>query len=369
MYMVAKDAAGNYSKVEKVKVQTKDDTPPQLLRQDFEPTITDGSGMPRADSSIKLVFSENVKGGTGDSSVFLTLYEAVQKAVRQKDVDAEVKARNDLGNALYNHIALYNGQTGRDGGMAAANYKCKAVTDPTTQEKHVENAYTDEKNPWVINYCYATVQLSGGNLTVTFPTVKDDAGNILETSALRLASGATYYMDGTTETAFPTNANNDPARIDYHFSMEPETVKGMAEDWLSDILLAADTTMKFTLYKRVRNEKTGVMETWELVGSAELSVPSGSRWAYKSVAWWFPGPDIATEAPVDKFIPVKDLEPYTEYAIHVDELAGEDEFKKWSGPVTMMAYVMAGKTRELSRLRRRLRALGGQLLRHPAHRL
>lgn len=397
MYMVAKDAAGNYSRVEKVKVQTKDDTPPQLLRQDFEPTITDGSGMPRADSSIKLVFSENVKGGTGDSSVFLTLYEAVQKAVRQKDVDAEVKARNDLGNALYNHIALYNGQTGRDGGMAAANYKCKAVTDPTTQEKHVENDYSGT-DPWVINYCYATVQLSGGNLTVTFPTVKDDAGNILETSALRLASGATYhfiltgirdnsveanplaanelvtevnsvmqvkyfttkfgsvkmdqkdeltlgktYMDGTTETAFPTNANNDPARIDYHFSMEPETVKGMAEDWLSDILLAADTTMKFTLYKRAGS--TGV---WTKVGSAELSVPSGSRWAYKSVAWWFPGPDIATEAPVDKFIPVKDLEPYTEYAIHVDELADEDEFKKWSGPVTMMAYVMAGKTRELS---------------------
>lgn len=399
MYMVAKDAAGNYSRVEKVKVQTKDDTPPQLLRQDFEPTITDGSGMPRADSSIKLVFSENVKGGTGDSSVFLTLYEAVQKAVRQKDVDAEVKARSDLGNALYNHIALYNGQTGRDGGMAAANYKCKAVTDPTTQEKHVENDYSGT-DPWVINYCYATVQLSGGNLTVTFPTVKDDAGNILETSALRLASGATYHFiltgirdnsveanplaanelvtevnsvmqvkyfttkfgtvkmdyaatelslgeayldaDGNSN-KFTNDPDNDPTRIDYHFTVEPESVNGMAEDWLSDMFIAADTSMSFTLYKREFNS-TGA---WTKVGSTDLVVSPGSRWAYRSVAWWFPGPDIATEAPVDKFTPVKELGRW-EYAIHVDKLGDEGEFKKWSGPVTMMAYVMAGKQRVLT---------------------
>ena len=399
MYMVAKDAAGNYSKVEKVTVHTKDDTPPQLLRQDFEPTITDGSGRPRADSDIKLVFSENIKGGTSDSNKFLTLYEAVQKAVRQKDVDAEATARNALGAALYNYVTLYNGSTGRNDGEALANYRCKVVTDPVTDEKNIENDYSGT-DPWVINYCYATVQLANGNLTITFPTVKDDTtGAILDTSALNLASGATYHFilnsirdnsveanelvaggpvteaggmmqvapfttkfgsvkmeqkddlslgtefvdtnGSTVQFASIANSNNDPARIDYHFSMEPETVNGMAEDWLSDLLIAADTSMEFTLYKR-----TDSAGTWTKVGSTELSVPSGSRWAYKSVAWWFPS--LATEPPVDKFTPVKNLEPYAEYAIHVDKLAGEGEFKKWSGPVTMTAYVMAGKQRELS---------------------
>lgn len=407
MYMVAKDAAGNYSKVEKVKVQTKDDTPPQLLRQDFEPTITDGSGRPRADSNIKLVFSENVKGGTTQDKIFLKLYEEVQKAVRQKDVEAEVTARNNLAEALRDHITLYNGQTGRDAGdRTPANSKCKLV-EKADGTKGIENDYSG-KEPWVINYCYATVELSGGSLTVTFPTVKDDIGNILDTSALRLASGGTYhfiltgirdnsveanelvaggpvtevnstmqvqyfttkfgtvkmeekdvkeslgegyYKDAAaeaskTETPFTANSDNNPTRIDYHFTVTPETVQGMGAEWFSDMLLAADTSMKFTLYKR-----TGTTGVWTRVGSAELSVPSGSRWAYKSVSWWFPEEDDTLKNPHSEpptFTAVKDMAPYTEYAIHVDELAGEDEYKRWSGPVTMTAYVMAGKQRELA---------------------
>ncbi|MBD5134281.1 MAG: S-layer homology domain-containing protein [Clostridiales bacterium] len=201
MYMVAKDAAGNYSEIKKVLVQTKDNTPPQLLRQDFEPTITDGSGKPRADSNIKLVFSENVKGGTGDTT-FLKLYEEVQKAASANNgakgaAEAEAAARNNLARALYDHIRLYKGQIGRNADdIAEACTSCSAQPTDENPDKYV---IKNNSTSWVINYCYAQVSGpdSNGNLTVTFPTVKGDDGKVDQASgasALNLASGATYHF-------------------------------------------------------------------------------------------------------------------------------------------------------------------------------
>ncbi len=196
MYLVAKDAAGNYSKVEKVTVRTKDNTPPTLLRQDFSPTITDGSGKPHADSDVTLVFSENIRGGSGDQDVFLKLYEAVQEAVRLKDLEAEATARSDLGSALHNHIRLYRGRTGQNiADEAAYCTSCQAVEDPATGSKHLENVYTSER--WAINYCYAEVELTDGRLNVSFPTVKGQDGKVDQktgTSALALSSGTTYHF-------------------------------------------------------------------------------------------------------------------------------------------------------------------------------
>ncbi|MDE6281339.1 MAG: hypothetical protein K2M15_06065, partial [Oscillospiraceae bacterium] len=81
MYMVAKDAAGNYSKIEKVTVKTRDNTPPKFVRQEFT-AMDSGSAEPKPDTDIKLVFSESIKGGSGTDKVFLKLYEAVRDAAK-----------------------------------------------------------------------------------------------------------------------------------------------------------------------------------------------------------------------------------------------------------------------------------------------
>lgn len=210
IYMVAKDAAGNYSKVEKFAVNTKDDTPPRLERVEFNPAPGAGDDKPRADCSISLVFSENVRGGAGTDKKFLELYEAVKKAVKEnpKDSDgfgakeameAEAEARRALAKALHEHIKLYRGPVAGDTETEVPYCDtCAAVEDQTTPGNYrIENSYTG-KTPWLINYCYAQVEMKDGKLLVTFPTVKDNAGNIADpvtgTSALQLESGATYHF-------------------------------------------------------------------------------------------------------------------------------------------------------------------------------
>lgn len=210
IYMVAKDAAGNYSKVEKFAVNTKDDTPPRLERVEFTPAPSASDGKPRADATISLVFSENVRGGAGTDKKFLELYEAVKKAVKENPKDtngfgakeameAEAAARNKLAEALYAHIKLYRGPVAGDTETEVPFCKtCAAVEDTATPGNYrIENSYTGAK-PWLINYCYAQVKMEDGKLLVTFPTVKDKDGNVDDpvtgTSALQLESGATYHF-------------------------------------------------------------------------------------------------------------------------------------------------------------------------------
>lgn len=223
MYMVAKDAAGNYSKVEKFAVNTKDDTPPRLERVDFTPAPSAGDDKPRADGNISLVFSENVRGGAGTDKKFLELYEAVKKAVRSnpKDDDgfgakeameAEAAARSRLGKALHEHIKLYRGPIAGDTENEVLYCDtCAAVeTVAGSGNYRIENSYTGTK-PWLINYCYAQVEMKDGRLLVTFPTVKNSAGSIDDpvtgASALRLESGATYHfvLDGIKDNSIEAN--------------------------------------------------------------------------------------------------------------------------------------------------------------------
>ena len=201
MYMVAKDAAGNYSKIEKVTVRTKDNTPPKLLRQEFVPAVTDGSGHPQADASIRLVFSENIRGGAGTDQIFLSLYEAVQDEVSAYNSGKEgsslekiADARNRLAAALHAHITLYRGSAA--GNTETEVPYCASVSvGPNDQG---QNGIKNNSTNWIINYCYAQVAMEDGTLVVTFPTVKDAAGNLADpetgASALRMESGASYHF-------------------------------------------------------------------------------------------------------------------------------------------------------------------------------
>lgn len=247
MYMVAKDAAGNYSKIEKVTVRTKDSTPPKLLRQEFVPAAAGGENNPQADASVRLVFSENVRGGTGTEQVFLSLYEAVTDAEKAYDagkegatIEAIADARNKLGAALRAHITLYRGSVAGNTENEAPYCASVSVFTPDQGKKYLKNSSTD----WVINYCYAQVKMEDGALVVTFPTVKDSTGSIQNaetgTSALRMESGASYHfvLSDITDNSQEANpleaASRTPTAFTTRFTSVNLTRRSMTPKFMSE---------------------------------------------------------------------------------------------------------------------------------------
>ena len=386
MYMVAKDAAGNYSKIEKVTVKTRDNTPPKFVRQEFT-AMDSGSAEPKPDTDIKLVFSESIKGGSGTDKVFLKLYEAVRDAAKasqatgggQSEVEAEAAARNRLAAALRDHIRLYRGETGQRPEDAVADcYSCYAEDDGfgnfriVTKYKGTVDTSDDD---WIINYCFAEVEMVDGSLVVTFPTVENSDGTVnMNASALNLASGATYHFvlsgirdnseeanrldpDPTEVQHFTTefakvnlsacealflHENNpiDSERVDFHFIADPQGASGVEESQYWDLMIWANTTMDFTLYSR---PKGGTDAQWAPEGSATIRVPSTAEFVYTSLFKIING---NTTNPT--FEQVKEMTG-KEYAIHINWLEDEDNTtaSKWNKTVKVQVSVACGTRNHL----------------------
>ncbi|MBD5118049.1 MAG: S-layer homology domain-containing protein [Clostridiales bacterium] len=386
MYMVAKDAAGNYSKIEKVIVKTRDNTPPKFVRQEFT-AIDSGSKEPKPDTDIKLVFSENIKGGSGADKVFLKLYEAVLDAAKasqatgggQSEVEAEAAARNRLAAALRDHIRLYRGQTGqRPEDLVTDCCTCYAEPDGTGNF-HIVTKYKGtldtEDDDWIINYCFAKVEMTDGSLIVTFPTVENSDGTVNKNaSALNLASGATYHfvLSGirdnseeanrldpdptevpyfTTEFAkvnltagealFLDERNpEDSGRIDFHFIADPQGAEGVEEDQYWDMMIWANTSMGFTLYSR---PKGGTDAQWVSEGSAEIRVPSTAEFVYTSLFKIING--NSTNPSFEQVNKMKGKE----YAIHIDWLEdmSNTTASKWNKTVKVQVSMVCGTRNHL----------------------
>lgn len=386
MYMVAKDAAGNYSKIEKVTVRTVDNTPPKLVRQEFT-AMDSGSTEPKADTDIKLVFSENIKGGSGTEKIFLKLYEAVRDAAKasqatgggQSEVEAEAAARNRLAAALHDHIKLYKGETGqRPEDEVAYCVSCQAEAD-NAGNYHIVTKYkntTDTSDDdWIINYCFAKVEMPEGSLVVTFPTVENSDGTVnLNASALNLASGATYHFvasgirdnseqgnrldpDPTEVPHFTTEfakvnlsagealflhetAPADSERVDFHFIAEPQGAAGVEEDQYWDLMIWANTTMNFTLYSR---PKDGTDAQWAAEGTDTIRVPSTADFVYTSLF-----KNIQGNATNPTFEQVREMTS-REYAIHINwlEEEGNKDAAKWNKTVKVQVSVACGTRNHL----------------------
>ena len=387
MYMVAKDAAGNYSKIEKVTVRTRDNTPPKFVRQEFT-AMDSGSKEPKADTDIKLVFSENIKGGSGADKIFLKLYEAVLDAAKQSqatgggesEVRKEAEARNKLAAALEAHIKLYRGETGdKIEDLVAFCTTCEAVDDGngnwSIASKYTNNPQTPNSNAgdWIINYCFAKVEMTDGNLIVTFPTVENSDGTVnMNASALNLASGATYHFvisgirdnseeanrldpDPTEVPYFTTefakvnlsagealylDEANQNGRIDFHFIADPQGASGVDESQYWDMMIWANTSMGFTLYSR---PKGGTDGQWKEEGSAEIRVPSTAEFVYTSVV-----KNIYKKNTFDDDEQVCKMTG-KEYAIHIDwleDMANTDA-GKWNKTVKVQVSVVCGTRNHL----------------------
>lgn len=361
LYYVVKDKAGNYNVYTgefgfPLLLNTLDNEPP-TVKQEFTHDGTDSGKLPTPypDTSIRLVFSESVKGKTQDGSGkpvyndFKKLYDDTLSA----PADKKAAAREALANALRSHIKLY--------------YRPVSGQPALVAEKTTTAA--DNTN-WVIDYRYATVTLDAdsGEMIVTFPYNKDKP----KESAINLSSGVTYYFElsGIVDTSVAENAmagsrgvtklpefttidaqlvfsavqnsgqlpdtKGDP---DMTFRLSPVTAASVNENVLWDMVIWSNKSLSFELYSR----KVGTTN-WEQVSGTKNTVEIKTNTFNPQV-----GVTLAGSLGLD-WQKLKAFTEDREFAIKITKLESSEVRDNWSGSVSLSITPVTGTAESLRNL-------------------
>ena len=390
LYYVAKDNAGNYC------VYTANLTPPKTIYtlDNQAPTVDqefthDGSAdknnlTPYPDTSINLVFSENVKGikdrdenGKAENDVFLDLY--AQRLAGDITID-------EYAAILRQYIKLY-----RDGEKVtvrernSSNDGLDEYGKPDPNEPAVED--------WIIDYRYVKVEMDSNGTGEVYMTFIHNSTEP-EKSAINLEGGVTYYftlediadtstaankMKGnrgiTTLTKFTTisaqvkfsegyelvptdhdgllNSNptvEDPTEEQWHFDIvfgaEPISNEAMADNSYWDMVIWSTTSVYFKLYMKelVGEDAVGkqVWSDWQQVG---VSDTVSSDEAVAKISGSKNGKALGVsigEALLDNgFERVRDMKERM-YAIEITYMGTGGSGRNWNTPVTLEITALSG---------------------------
>ena len=350
LYYVAEDRDGNFnvyttSLTPPMQVNTLDELGP-TVKQEFTHDGSDGNTQhptPYTDTSIRLIFSEEVQGIDSSSqqepSNFLSLYNEGKFEL--------------LAAALEKHVRLYY-----------------------TSEMDEDIQLTAEKKSYGwIDYKKARVEpdASGsGELIITFPQEKEGLG---------LASGATYYfeLEGIYDTAAPqynqlqnttrgilklpefttlfatvnlTATSQRVIKVDgadvsvtRSFSATPTGTETVSEDTYWDMLFWTDTSMSYTLYVRERGKDAGGnWESWpenawkkagynSTVNINVMGAPEGR--VYASLSGYVNKDPSSTVSSIPK---LREFDKQYEFAIKVESVDAPADAED----ITMEIVVLAG---------------------------
>ncbi len=349
LYYVAEDRDGNFNiytttLTPPMQVNTLDEQGP-TVSQEFTHDGSDGNTQhptPYTDTSIRLIFSEEVQGIDATSqqepSKFLDLYNRGESAL--------------LAAALTKHIRLY--------------YK-PALDQPIL--------LTAEHTPYGwIDFSKARVEpdASGsGELIITFPQ---------EGGGLGLASGATYYfelegiydtatpqpnqMQGTTRgilklpeftTLFATvnltasserniQVNGATVPVDRSFTVTPTDTDTVSDETYWDMLFWSDTTMTYSLYVRKSTKNAdGKWSDWGAWEVAREDIPVNVAGApdgrvYASYDGYITAPAGGTQSDFPKLKEMVRME----FAIAVDDDSVYKDPNDTNQNINMEIMVLAG---------------------------
>ena len=349
LYYVAEDRDGNFNiytttLTPPMQVNTLDEQGP-TVSQEFTHDGSDGNTQhptPYTDTSIRLIFSEEVQGIDATSqqepSKFLDLYNRGESAL--------------LAAALTKHIRLY--------------YK-PALDQPIL--------LTAEHTPYGwIDFSKARVEpdASGsGELIITFPQ---------EGGGLGLASGATYYfelegiydtatpqpnqMQGTTRgilklpeftTLFATvnltasserniQVNGATVPVDRSFTVTPTDTDTVSDETYWDMLFWSDTTMTYSLYVRKSTKNAdGKWSDWSAWDVAREDIPVNVAGApdgrvYASYDGYITAPAGGTQSDFPKLKEMVRME----FAIAVDDDSVYKDPNDTNQNINMEIMVLAG---------------------------
>lgn len=355
LYYVVKDKAGNYNVYTEefefpLVLNTLDNESP-TVKQEFTHDGTDSGKTPTPypDTSIRLVFSESVKGKTQNGSGgkvyndFKKLYDDTLSA----PADKKDAARKALADALRAHIKLY--ARSATGQIALVPERTAATSD------------------WVIDYRYATVTLDAdsGEMIVTFPHNTKNP----DESAINLSSGVTYYFElsGIVDTSVAENAmvgsrgvtklpefttidaqlqfmrgtstgtmeNGTNLVFDMNFRVNPITTSSVSDDIVWDLLLWSEQNIAFEVYSRKAGDAN---EKWTRVGTGEVSFTPTTQ-----------DPTIGASLTRSLLTPsgksFEKLNAFTadrEYGIIVTRFNGSIVRNDWSGTASLKLMAVSG---------------------------
>ena len=352
LYYVVKDKAGNYNVYTEefefpLVLNTLDNESP-TVKQEFTHDGTDSGKLPTPypDTSIRLVFSESVKGKTQDGSgkpVYNDFKVIYDKMLQATGTEKE-NLRKALADALRTHIKLY--------------YRPVSGQPALVEEKTT----TAAANPnWVIDYRYATVTLDAdsGEMIVTFPYNKDKP----EESAINLSSGVTYYFElsGIVDTSTAENAmvgsrgvtklpefttidaqlvfsavQNSGTDMDMTFRISPVTASSVSDSILWDMVIWSDKTLSFEIYQR----KVGETKWGKALGKVDIYTTSDTP---RIGVCLFGSLNQTPEQ-------LKTFAADREYAIKIKSLEGSPTEKDWSGKVALTLLPVSGTAESLRNL-------------------
>ena len=195
LYYVAQDKAGNFSvMVQKVVINTLDESGPKIRQYFSKYDGTDETKNPMPATDIILEFTENVRySGENGGEGLLELYKAYDEAQGATN-KADALAR--LVTSIRGSITLWR-EDSSTGQNVEVTHRYSVLPG---QPEHTENAN------WVIDYEQVKVEMRDGKMLVTFPE-----------SGLNLDSGATYYftIHDLTDTSTAQNPLA-PSTVDYN---------------------------------------------------------------------------------------------------------------------------------------------------------
>ena len=374
MYYVAKDAAGNYSdRVGYIHIRTLDTDYP-TVRREFTNVANNDPDQPLADTNIRLVFSEQVKGGSEPSTeisgntpvTFLDFYNQVLAA---GNAQTQRDARNRLAEELAEHIKLYY---------------CPSTGSPyaLTPLHELEKTPGANTENWVIDWRNAVITMDAEGQVII--TLNSEGQN----PALQLDSGATYYFQfldvfdnaikpnglednrlgnytmsrfttvyaqvdfwqntGVSKITGSSNSALNDIRLDIVVDISPRSTEKvpLSEYW--DLIMWSENVMTVDIYRQVveKDNESKVIEDWHQVRSNVIFTYAGS------------GKGLKEEEPSDSFETVKEgLEQgkIYRYGIHIKTLAGteddtdgKEEPKSWSALAAMRFSLIAGASGDVA---------------------
>ncbi len=360
LYFVAKDKAGNYN------VYTADLKPPMEIKTldneaptAYQEFTHDGSSNPKdptpyPDTSIRLVFSENVKGKQDKNgelvyNEFLQLYDE--------------KKTDDLAEALATHIHLYRKPL-------SGQPVCPDPWDGTAPEPA----------DWLVNYRKAEVKMDviTGEMIITLPFNK-----VREESGLNLASGVTYYFElegivDTSPAANPmvgdrgkvklpefttidaqmifsrgsskgTDTDDNELTFDMSFKVSPVTATSVADEVVWDLLLWSKDQMEIEVYRKNDSE-----DKWTKLGETNTTTAFGPTAQDPEVGLSLTRELMSQDKDNPSFEQLKKMEEDREYGIIVKKLngVGDDKREEWSGTVSIDIMAVAGELGSMTNLAR-----------------
>ncbi len=349
VYYMAKDKTGNYCVYDKdtialpFPVSTMDNEPPTAKQEFTHDGTSGGKVMPYPDTSINLVFSENVQGmkdrnqdGKSDYEVFLNIYESYRTGAISED---------DWTAMMREYFKLYE----------------KDQKDPVKERTRLNENDTD----WVIDYRKVKFEQdkSGtGELILTFPYSKNP-----KDSALNLSGGMTYQfrLEGLADTSPAANRMKGERGVtplpefttisaqvmlarspvaggssQMTFSAKPISNEAMPDSVLYDLIVWSDIDITFKLH--TYDETT---QTWTSVGNSEASIAYGDgKWIGASIS------DALKNGTFEPLNKMKD----TVYGIEITSINGDRNSANWNRPITLQITAVSGSATSLPEMSKRL---------------